>query len=318
MSGSGSSATRDDRRYRAWSNVLALIAMTRPSHILFIVILFGNGVLFGAWRSGSFDDSDWTSVSLALGLLLLLSMSVHLANEAVDHETDRLTQRTPFSGGSGALERSSLTPRRPLTISLTLAALVVAATIPLVTASLLEPAAGLLIVLGLGGGLAYSLPPISAMRKGFGEPLNALLGGMLPLLGVAASIGVVRAEDVIAFLPFTLIVFASVLATAWPDRVADGATGKRTMQVRLAPTTLRLVAAATFVSFLLASGLTVAIEAMPAPLAGLIVVPILIVALRRYTRATSPIFSVMAMAGHALVTTAVLTVALLDQTGNVL
>ncbi len=29
--------------------------------------------------------------------------AVHLANEAADDETDRLTPRTPFSGGSGAL-----------------------------------------------------------------------------------------------------------------------------------------------------------------------------------------------------------------------
>ena len=316
MSGPGSSATTDDQPNRAWVNILALTAMTRPSHILFIVILFGNGILLGAWRSGSLDDTDWISVWLALGLLILLSMSVHLANEAVDHETDRLTLRTPFSGGSGALEWSGLTPRTPLAISLILAALVVVMTIPLLAASLMEPAAGLFIILGLAGGLAYSLPPISAMRRGFGEPLNALLGGMLPLLGVAASIGTVQIVDVVAFLPFTLVVFASVLATAWPDRAADGATGKRTMQVRLAPITLRLVAAATFVGFLLATGLAASSDAMPYPLAGLIVVPLLLIALRRYTRATSPIFSVMAMAGHALITTAVLIVSQFASSGS--
>jgi len=164
-SGMDSSIPSREGRYPLRSAVLTMVAMTRPNHILFIVILFANGVLLGAWRhSGSLKDSDWLSISLSLGVLILLSMSVHLANEAVDHETDCLTVRTPFSSGSGALERSGFTPRTPLMISLILAALVVVVTITLVATSLLPPPAGLLIALGLAGGLAYSLPPTSATR----------------------------------------------------------------------------------------------------------------------------------------------------------
>lgn len=310
-------ADQPETRGPSFAALVAVAKMTRPSHIFLIAILFGNGVLYAAWR----DEVPLaqimpgrTGLWLALGLLILLSMAVHLANEAADHETDRLTKRTPFSGGSGAIAESGLSPRIPMILSMTLAAFVVAATVLAVSSSLLEPPAGLLLVLGLGGGLAYSLPPIAAMRRGIGEPLYALLGGMLPLLGVAALTGVVGPADIVAFLPFTLVVFASVLATAWPDREADRATGKNTMQVRLSPEALRRVAFAIFGGFLAATALSAAIGSMPVALLGLAVVPLMLISLYRYTRATSLLFAVMAMAGHALLTTAVL-VATLAKSG---
>lgn len=48
-------------------------------------------------------------------------------------------------------------------------------------------------------------------------------------------------RDVLSFLPFAFVTFCSVMATAWPDRAADGRTGKLTLQVRLAPAWLRLI-----------------------------------------------------------------------------
>jgi 1,4-dihydroxy-2-naphthoate polyprenyltransferase len=60
----------------------------------------------------------------------------------------------------------------------------------------------MLVPVGLRGGHAYSLPPVAAMRRGSGEILNALLGGLLlPLFGVAIERGTVAPLDVLAFLP---------------------------------------------------------------------------------------------------------------------
>jgi 1,4-dihydroxy-2-naphthoate octaprenyltransferase len=42
--------------------------------------------------------------------MIVVSISVHYANEYADHKTDALTERTKFSGGSGILPRG-LVPR---------------------------------------------------------------------------------------------------------------------------------------------------------------------------------------------------------------
>jgi 1,4-dihydroxy-2-naphthoate octaprenyltransferase len=287
--------------------------MTRPSQLALIGLIFANGVLLGLWRGAS-TTAGLGAIAAALLLVLLAAASVHLANEAADHDTDRLTQRTPFSGGSGALAASGLAPRVPLTLGLGLATLVVGSSLAAVTAGLLNPLAAVLLLAGLGGGLAYSLPPAALMRRGWGEPLNAALGAMLlPLCGVATVSGAITVDDVIAFLPLLSVTFASVLTTAWPDRAADAATDKATLQVRLAPSTLRRLHLGATVAFVVGTLLASAIGAMPLALAGLLVMPALMVGVARYTRQRVLSANVVAMVGLALVTTVSLAIALLSE-----
>jgi 1,4-dihydroxy-2-naphthoate octaprenyltransferase len=96
------------------------------------------------------------------------------------------------------------------------------------------------------------------------------------------------------------------MATAWPDRAADAASGKATMQVRLRPRTLRRVQAAAVAGFLVATLLAAILGAMPSALAGLLVAPLLIVGVARYTRYRSPLANVSAMVALALITTVTL------------
>lgn len=280
----------------------ALLMMTRPAHIALILVIFSNGVLVALWH-GAGGNAVSHAIWPALALLVMASAAVHLANEAADHETDRLTRRTPFSGGSGALVASGLSPRLPLALGVALGIATTALTIGGVMVSALPPMAAGILLVGLGGGLAYSLPPLALARRGWGEPLNAVLGAwLLPLFGVATIASGVTVADAVAFLPFVAVTFASVLATAWPDRAADAATGKSTLQVRLAPALLRRIARMAFVVFLLGTGLSVAFDAMPLAVLGLLVVPLLVVGLRSYTRTESALANVAAMVGLAAVT----------------
>ena len=278
----------------------ALVAMARPSQVALVWAVYAAGVLLGLARTGAAAE-PWP---VLMGALLIggAAVSAHLVNEAEDAQTDRLTVRTPFSGGSGALAASGLAASVPLRVGLVLAAVVVAA-IWLAWVELGLPAlAATLMLAGLAGALCYSLPPLAAMRHGWGEPLNALLGALLlPLAGVAAVVGSVGLADLLAFLPLTLVTFASVMATAWPDREADAASGKLTLQVRLQPWALRRVHAAASVAAVAAMGLAALAGASPFALAGLLIVPALVVGILHYTRQTSPLPNVAAMVGLTLV-----------------
>jgi 1,4-dihydroxy-2-naphthoate polyprenyltransferase len=294
----------------------ALVAMVRPTQLALVVAIAGNGLLLALWRSPRASE-ELGAAALALALLLIAAMAVHLANEAADDETDRLSRRTPFSGGSGALAASDMGPRVPLAISLSMAAIVTLAAAASTITGLLSPLACVLLWLGLAGGLAYSLPPFEAMRRGWGETLNAVLGGLLlPLFMLSALVGTVTVVDVLAFTPFLLVVFASVMATAWPDRAADAATGKATMQVRLTPTTLRRIHALAAAGFVAATFVVAAAAAKPLALAGLLVTPLLVMGTARYTRSESPLANVGAMVGLALITTVTLSISLWTRTGS--
>jgi 1,4-dihydroxy-2-naphthoate octaprenyltransferase len=268
--------------------------MARPSQLLLItgVVLLG----VAAARAGRVVI-DPVVVLVGLVVVLPVAASIHLANEYADHETDALTTRTPFSGGSGTLARTGL-PR-----SLALRAAQVAAIVGLGgataawAAGLLAGPALAILAAGLVGGWAYSIGPFPLAWRGLGEVANGLLGGMLlPLYGVAVAGGTIDGYAVAAFVPLTLFVTANLLATTWPDRAADAAVGKRTLATRWPPARLRalfalLAIAAVAVLVLQAAGTGPLVVA----LAGLSAVALLAVGLATYTRRESPFATVAAM-----------------------
>jgi 1,4-dihydroxy-2-naphthoate polyprenyltransferase len=287
----------------------ALVAMARPSQLLLIAIVYGSGVLLATWRHGGTSIGD---VLVGVVLLLPAAVAVHWANEAADVATDALTTRTMFSGGSGASADSSIDPAVLLRWALLVAAGVAAVAVALVVTSQFPTGAGVLLAIGLAGGLAYSVAPVALMRRGVGEPTNAVLGGLLlPLYGVASVRGHVEALDVLAFLPFTFVTLCSVMATAWPDRVADGLTGKLTLQVRLDPGRLRAIYAASAIAWVGLIWVVAGSEAAPFPWATLALLPFVWLGWRWYTRRVSPWPSVAAMVGHVVVMLLVTIAALL-------
>jgi 1,4-dihydroxy-2-naphthoate octaprenyltransferase len=289
----------------------ALLAMTRPSQLALIWAIYITGVLLGLTYQGATAD-PWLLAAVAL-LIAGAAAAAHLVNEAADAETDRLTMRTAFSGGSGALAASGLEARVPYRFGLVLAGLTAFTTILAWITLPLPGVAAALLLAGLIGALLYSLEPVAAMRHGWGEPLNAVLGGLLlPLAGVAVVAGRIDTTDVLAFLPFMLVALASVMATAWPDRVADAATGKATMQVRLRPPLLRRIHALASVGAVLAVLASAAAGASPYALAGLLVVPALVVGVRTYTRRASALPNVVAMVGLGLILLATCALGLLN------
>ena len=277
----------------------ALLAMARPSQLVLILLVYASGILVAVWRYGNVD------IALALlgaGLLIPAAVAVHWANEAADAATDALAVRTPFSGGSGALARSGIVPTLLTRWSIVLAAVVMTGTVAIVALGRMPIGAGLLLLAGVVGGMAYSVAPVALVRRGAGEPVNAVLGGLLlPLYGVASTVGRVETLDILAFLPFTFITFCSVMATAWPDKVADGMTGKRTLQVRLSSPRLRALYAASALAWAVSLGIAAVTAALPFGLVVFAILPSVWLGWAWYTRRRSPWPSVVSMVGHIVV-----------------
>lgn len=293
-----------DRHPRAW----ALWAAARPSQVALVALVYALGVgmalagppLVVGTAPAAVEDLR-TSVVVGLLALLPVTVAVHYANEYVDADTDARTDPTPFSGGSGALRRTGL-PRAFLGRATALATLLAVLALAVAAGGPLPADALVLLAAILVAGLAYSLPPFALVRRGVGEVVNAVLGGLLlPVYG-AATVGAPTPAAALAVLPFTLLVGCNLLATHWPDREADAAVGKRTLAVRWGPPRLRRVYGALAVGAGVATALQWAGGLMPGPVAAahLVPLPALVYGGHVLTRQRSPLPAVAAMVALAL------------------
>ncbi|PSP98119.1 1,4-dihydroxy-2-naphthoate octaprenyltransferase [Halobacteriales archaeon QS_4_70_19] len=272
----------------------ALWTTSRPDQLLLVVTVYALGAVIAVATGAPLAPDQVVAGVVAL---LPVAASVHYANEYADYETDALTDRTPFSGGSGGLHAARLPRRLARDAALAaggLGALVTAwlrldGTLPATAAAVLAVVAVL--------GWEYSLPPLALAWHGFGEVDNALLGGLLlPHYGAAALAGTVELTVCLAVLPFTALVFVNLLATQWPDRRADAAVGKRTLPTRWSPARLRV---AYLVGVAVAFGSLAALwgRVLPPLVAGatLVAFPFVAWGAAAYTRDGGPFPSVAAM-----------------------
>jgi 1,4-dihydroxy-2-naphthoate octaprenyltransferase len=270
---------------------------SRPDQMLLVVGVYLLGATVAVANGAQFDTGRLWIGALPL---LALAASIHYANEYADYETDALTDRTPFSGGSGALQRTDVP--RTYTLWLAITTLFVGAilSIILAAADVLTTAGFVLLVVATVFGWQYSVGPLKLAWRGFGEVTNAALGGLcLPLYG-AAVLGGPLGTVAIAAIPFFLLVLLNLFATQWPDRHADGAVGKNTLAVKWPRRRLRR----TYVGIAILAGISLlAVHVVVVPrlivLASLPVVPLVVVGALGYTKRHVPWATVAAMVALA-------------------
>ena len=275
-------------------NLRAYIAMARPLLLLAVLPIYWiGGLIARAFGQG------WDLVRFWWGLAVLVPVTLasHYANEYADFETDALTVRTPFSGGSGVLaeqaglRRGALWAAALLVISGLLAAWAGLRTGALSPWSLALWAAGTVF------SLAYSLPPFKLAWRGWSEVINAvIIALLLPLYGYTVQAGYPAWTVVVGCLPFALLIFSLILATNWADRDADRQVGKMTLSARLRrPLLRRLYAAAAFLGIAL-QPLLIGVALPPlVAWSSLPAAPVIYWAWTRYTKTHSPLPTVIAM-----------------------
>lgn len=217
--------------------------MARPDQLLLMIAVYAMGV-FVAKAYGRAVSIE--HLAIGFGVFVPIAASVHYANEFADAGTDRLTHRTRFSGGSGAIPELGVSPRDARSAAIAVGVIgALAVSIAVWIGMLTLASAGLLVAIGVLG-WGYSVGPYPLAWHGLGEIDNALLGGiMLPVYGAAvATGGQVTLTIAATFVPFGFAVFCNLLATTWPDREADVTVGKRTLATRWSQSRLRTAYAA--------------------------------------------------------------------------
>ena len=211
-----------------------LLITRSPFLALSVVLAFlGNCI---AWYDGIFHLGD---ALLAFFGLLLAHISVNVLNEYFDYRSgvDFETQRTPFSGGSGALPQGFVKPKQALWLGLgSLLAIV-----PIGIYFTLTKGWPLLPLLLVAAACIVLYTPL-ILKIGWPEWAPGVGLGVLPVLGVYfVQTAYYTWPVLVASIPSGILVHNLLFLNEFPDIAADSKAGRKTLPIVLGPAKASIV-----------------------------------------------------------------------------
>ena len=251
-----------------------LLVIRAPFLPLSVVLAFLGACI--AWYDGAFHLGY---ALLAFFGLLLAHISVDVLNEYFDYRSgvDLKTQRTPFSGGSGALPSGLITPSQALWLGIGsyLAIIPIGIYFTIVQGWLLLP---LLLVAAVC--IVIYTPFI--LKMGWPEWAPGAGMGALPVLGAYfVQTGEYTLPTVIACIPSGILVHNLLLLNEFPDVEADATAKRRTLPIAIGKAKASIVySVLTVIVYLWIIGGVVAGQMPVFSLLGLLTIPFAIKAIR--------------------------------------
>jgi 1,4-dihydroxy-2-naphthoate octaprenyltransferase len=201
--------------------------VSRAPFLLLPPTLVAAGAAASAWN-GSFS---WLRTVLALVGLVALHMAVNILNEWSDMRTgiDLVTERTPFSGGSGTLPAGGMNLRTALVFGL------VCACVGLVIGVyFLSKVGWVLLPIVIAGAVSVLAYTDFLARIGVGEIAAGFGLGAGPVIGTAlVQDGGWSAAAAAASVPAFFMTFNLLLLNEFPDEEADRTGGRRNLVILL-------------------------------------------------------------------------------------
>jgi len=235
-----------------------------------------------AWGFGATGRFDWLVFALALFATVCVHAASNVLNDVGDESggTDRRNEDRiyPYTGGSRFIQTGIMSASEMARLGISLLAL--AAIAGLVLIALKGPMVLYFGLVGVALGVLYSLGPVRLSALGIGELSVAIAFGVVPVAGAAWLQGAALNSSLLLFtLPVSAWVAAILLINGVPDASADGATGKRTLPVRLGLNGTAVLYAALHISAAAVTGWLTYTGALPL-LAPVVPVALLVLAFR--------------------------------------
>lgn len=270
------------------SKLFILFLASRPKFLVASAapVLVGTALAFAT--AGEFSPHLFI---LAILAIMALHSGSNLANDYFDHTSrnDWLNKNpTPFSGGSRFIQDGILAPKTILLLALIAltAGAIIGIVIVLLTRSVFILILGLI---GLLGGFFYTAPPLRLGYRSVGEPVIALLFGLLPVYG-----SYYLQTQTVNIIPYTvwltpllpavivgILIFLVILINEFPDVAADAAVNKRTLVVRLGiPVSVWIYQIALVTSYFVAAAMLIHRPFVFAGSFYLLTLPIAIIAIK--------------------------------------
>lgn len=178
---------------------------------------------------------DWLAVVLGQLWVSTLQLATHFLNEYYNGPFDQFNpNRTPFSGGSGAIGPGKLSRQVALYSAMFLMALLASLTVVLLVMLDLSSETLLIMFLAFLGAVFYSVPPVRLEASGYGElTTSVLIGFLLPAFGFVMQTGSLHRLVAMSAFPLVTLHIAMLIAFEMPDYATDLKYDKRTLLVRM-------------------------------------------------------------------------------------
>jgi 1,4-dihydroxy-2-naphthoate octaprenyltransferase len=208
-----------------------LIRLARPHFLLgaMLVYALGAGVTHYLGHTIRWDIYLFGQIWVTL-----IQLSTHFFNEYFDFQADQENaNRTPFSGGSGALGPGKLPREVALWSGIICLTGAASFSVLLVSRSNNAMELSLVMLLIFLGAFLYSVPPVRLAASGYGELTTAVVvSNLVPAMAFILQYGELHRLLAMTTFPLTAINIAMMLAFELPDYATDLKHGKRTMMVR--------------------------------------------------------------------------------------
>jgi 1,4-dihydroxy-2-naphthoate octaprenyltransferase len=221
-------------------NIRLLVQLSRPFFLLGGFLLVAVGSLIARSMGAAIDPVLYLQGQAIVSTLQLM---VHFSNEYFDAPGDRGNrQRTPFSGGSGALAADGLSRSVAAWGAATAAVGFVLVFGRMLTTGTLPNLSIWVTAAMTFGAWSYSAPPLRLVGRGLGEIVASLVVAVLvPTLAFTLQTGFLAWGLVVAVVPMFLVHGAMLVVLEIPDIEADLQSGKRTLVARMGvPASARL------------------------------------------------------------------------------
>jgi len=209
-----------------------IFLLSRPLFLLGGALVYALGAGIARYLGAPID---WGLYVLGQAYVTTMQLSAQYLNEYYDSSADRDNpNRTPFSGGSGAVGKGKLSQETVMWAALTALTIFASLTVVLISVTPLSPLLITIVVLAFLGSFFYSAPPIKLAHSGYGELTTSILvANLVPIFAFVLQYGELHRLLVMSTFPLTTLHLAMMIVFEFPDYLNDLKYEKPTLLVRV-------------------------------------------------------------------------------------
>lgn len=209
-----------------------IILLSRPLFLLGGALVYTLGVGIARYLGAQID---WGFYIFGQVYVTTMQLSAQYLNEYFDAPADQANpNRTPFSGGSGAVGEGRLSRETVMWAALTSLTILASLTVVLISVVPVSPLLITIVILAFLGSFFYSAPPIKFAHSGYGELTTSILvANVVPIFAFVLQYGELHRLLVMSTFPLTTLHLAMMIVFEFPDYLNDFKFEKYTLLVRV-------------------------------------------------------------------------------------
>ena len=209
-----------------------ILMLSRPLFLVGGILVYALGAGIARFLG---TPIDWGLYILGQIYVTTMQLSAQYLNEYFDSSADRDNpNRTPFSGGSGAVGEGKLSRETVMWASLTSLTILASLTVVMINVAPISPLLVSIVVLAFLGSFFYSAPPVRLASTGYGELTTSILvANLVPIFAFVLQYNELHRLLAMSTFPLTTLHLAMMIVFEFPDYLNDIKHDKLTLLVRV-------------------------------------------------------------------------------------